>query len=118
MYAFGSYAAGMPGLRLLNVTCANCQLLCHPERDERKRRYKLLTKGGVVVQNPDGSLEALTPKQAEKRLVAMSPSNERCTRRPSLRAAPKATRKSLEPTCGKSIRPHPHDCSARYAKSY
>jgi epoxyqueuosine reductase QueG len=71
--AGGFHAVAMPGLRVLNVTCANCQLLCHPERDERKRRYKLLTKGGVVVQNPDGSLEAVTPKQAEKRLAAMSP---------------------------------------------
>jgi epoxyqueuosine reductase QueG len=69
----GFYAPAMPGLRVLNVTCANCQLLCHPERNERKRRYKLLTKGGVVVQNPDGSLEALTPEQAEERLAAMSP---------------------------------------------
>ena len=71
--AGGFHAVAMPGLRVLNVTCANCQLLCHPERDERKRRYKLLTKGGVVVQNSDGSLEAVTPKQAEKRLAAMSP---------------------------------------------
>ena len=71
--AGGFHAVAMPGLRVLNVTCANCQLLCHPERDERKRRYKLLTKGGVVVQNPDGSLEAVTRKQAEERLAAMSP---------------------------------------------
>jgi epoxyqueuosine reductase len=71
--AGGFYAPAMPGLRVLNVTCANCQLICHPERNERKRRYKLLTKGGVVVQHPDGSLEALTPKQAEAHLAAMSP---------------------------------------------
>lgn len=63
----------IPGARKLNVTCANCQLLCHPDRDERKRRYKLLIEGGVVVQNADGSLEALTPEEAEKRLAAMSP---------------------------------------------
>jgi epoxyqueuosine reductase QueG len=63
----------IPGARRLNVTCANCQLLCHPDRDERKRRYKLLTRGGVVVQNSDGTLEAVTPKRAEKRLAAMSP---------------------------------------------
>lgn len=71
--AGGFRQAAMPGSRTLNVTCANCQLLCHPERDERKRRYKLLTRGGVVVQNPDGTLEALTRKEAERRLAAMSP---------------------------------------------
>ena len=71
--AGGFYAPAIPGLRALNVTCGNCQLICHPDRSERKRRYKLLTKGGVVVQHPDGSLEALTPKQAEAHLAAMSP---------------------------------------------
>ena len=71
--AGGFRQPAMPGSRTLNVTCANCQILCHPEKDERKRRYKLLTKGGVVVQNPDGSLEVLTPKQAEERLAARSP---------------------------------------------
>ncbi len=63
----------MPGMRKLNVTCANCQLLCHPDRDERKRRYKLLTTSGVVVQNPDGSLVAMPPDEAKQRLAAMSP---------------------------------------------
>ena len=69
----GFYHPAMPGVRTLNVTCANCQLICHPERDERKRRYRLLTRGGVVVQNPDGSLEAVRPKEARERLAAMSP---------------------------------------------
>ncbi len=63
----------LPASHKLNVTCANCQLICHPERNERKRRYKLLTKGGVVVQNSDGTLEAMTPTQAERHLAAMSP---------------------------------------------
>jgi len=71
--AGGFYAPAMPGLRVLNITCCSCQLICHPDRNERKRRYKLLTRGGVVVQHPDGSLEALTPKQAEAHLAAMSP---------------------------------------------
>jgi hypothetical protein len=32
-----------------------------------------LTTSGVVVQNEDGSLEAATPEEAEKRLAAMNP---------------------------------------------
>lgn len=55
------------------LTCNNCQLVCHPDPEERKRRHQLLTEGGVVVQNPDGSLEAVTPEEAENRLAAMSP---------------------------------------------
>ncbi len=68
----GFYQPALPGLRKLNVTCGHCQLVCHPDRGERKRRYKLLTRGGVVVQAPDGTLEAVKPKQAEERLAAMS----------------------------------------------
>ncbi len=63
----------LPASAKLNVTCANCQLICHPERDERKRRYKLLTRGGVVVQSTDGTLRAVTPQEAEKHLDEMSP---------------------------------------------
>ena len=55
----------------LYSTCGNCQIVCHPDRKERKRRYKLLTEGGVVLQNPDGSLEAVTPEEAAHRLAAM-----------------------------------------------
>jgi len=54
-------------------TCANCQLVCTPDLEERQRRYQLLTNGGVIVQNPDGSLEAVSPDEAERRLASMSP---------------------------------------------
>ncbi|MFH1138172.1 MAG: epoxyqueuosine reductase [Pseudomonadota bacterium] len=56
----------------LYTTCGNCQIVCHPDKQERQRRYKLLTEGGVVVQNPDGSLEALPPEEAGRRLAAMT----------------------------------------------
>jgi epoxyqueuosine reductase QueG len=69
----GFFHPAMGSERKLNLTCGNCQLLCHPDRDERKRRYKLLTKSGVVVQHEDGSLEAVTPKAARKHLSEMSP---------------------------------------------
>ncbi|MCP4005063.1 MAG: epoxyqueuosine reductase [bacterium] len=69
----GFFHPGMGSARKLNLTCGNCQLLCHPDRDERKRRYKLLTKSGVVVQNEDGSLEAVSPARAKKHLAEMSP---------------------------------------------
>jgi epoxyqueuosine reductase QueG len=45
-------------------TCGNCQLVCHPDKEERKRRHKMLTDSGVVVQHPDGTLEAMPPEKA------------------------------------------------------
>jgi len=69
----GFYHPAMPSTRKLNLTCANCQLLCHPDREERKRRYKLVTKSGVVIQHEDGSLEAVSPTNARKHLSEMSP---------------------------------------------
>ena len=53
------------------MTCGNCQLICHPEESERKRRYKMLTESGVVLQDPDGTLRAVSPAIAEKHLSEM-----------------------------------------------
>jgi epoxyqueuosine reductase len=54
-------------------TCGNCQLVCHPDREERKRRYRMLTESGVVVQHADGTLEAMPPEQAASFISAMEP---------------------------------------------
>lgn len=56
-----------------SMTCGNCQLVCSPDKDERKRRHKALTTGGCVVQNPDGSVEAFPPEDATARVAAMTP---------------------------------------------
>ncbi len=60
----------MPGDRV-GLTCGNCQLICHPDREVRTRRYKMLVESGVIVQNPDGSLEAVNPEEGKKRIEAM-----------------------------------------------
>ncbi len=57
----------------LYLTCGNCQLVCSPDKEERKKRHKMLTKSGIVVQNPDGSLEAVSAEAARERLAAMDP---------------------------------------------
>jgi epoxyqueuosine reductase len=57
----------------LYLTCGNCQLVCTPDKEERKRRHKMLTQSGVVVQNPDGSLEAVSPDVAKEHVASMSP---------------------------------------------
>ena len=62
----------MPGDRV-ELTCGNCQLICHPDKDIRKKRYKLLTESGVIVENSDGSRAAVSPEEAKKHLAAMDP---------------------------------------------
>jgi hypothetical protein len=57
----------------LYQTCGNCQLVCHPDREERKRRYQMLRRSGVVVQHADGTLEAMHPEEAATYLSAMDP---------------------------------------------
>ena len=44
-----------------------------PDKEERKRRSKLVRESGVIVQNEDGTLETVTPEEARKRLDAMEP---------------------------------------------
>ena len=56
-----------------HMACAHCQLVCVPDKEERKRRYHLIADGGVIVQNRDGSLEAVSPQEAAERLSAMTP---------------------------------------------
>ena len=55
------------------LTCGNCQLICHPDKEERKRRYNMLKENGVIVQNEDGSLVAVTPEEAEQQMKALPP---------------------------------------------
>ncbi len=58
--------------RNLYTTCGNCSLVCSPDPEERKHRYKMLVDSGVVIQNPDGSVEAMPPDTARERLAAMN----------------------------------------------
>jgi epoxyqueuosine reductase QueG len=74
----GFHHPAMPGHRKISMTCGNCQLICHPDREERERRYGLLKRSGVVIQHTDGSLEAVAPDVAEKHLDEMSPERRAC----------------------------------------
>ena len=55
----------------VELTCGNCQLICHPDESVRKRRYKMLVESGVIIQNPDGSLKAVTPREAQEWIAKM-----------------------------------------------
>jgi epoxyqueuosine reductase QueG len=61
-----------PGNRL-EFTCGHCQFICHPDKEVRKGRYKMLMESGVVVQNPDGTLKAVSPEEAEAYLASLAP---------------------------------------------
>lgn len=59
--------------RKIYYVCSNCQFVCTPDKEERKRRSKLVRDSGVIVQNEDGTLEAVTHEEARRRLDAMPP---------------------------------------------
>lgn len=73
----GGYAHSlMPGGKI-HQTCGNCQIICHPDKNVRKERFKLLQEGGVVVQHPDGTLEAMAPEEAARFVAGMPPEQRR-----------------------------------------
>lgn len=49
----------------LYLTCGNCQLLCWPNPEDRKGNLRILTSTGAVIQKPDGSLQRVSPQEAE-----------------------------------------------------
>ena len=69
---YGLYHALVPG-NLLEFTCGHCQFICHPDKAVRQARYKMLINSGVVIQDPDGTLRAVSPQEAEKHLSTMTP---------------------------------------------
>ncbi len=69
---YGFYHALAPG-SLLEFTCGHCQFVCHPDKQVRQERYKMIINSGVVIQEPDGTLRAVRPEEAEKHLARMSP---------------------------------------------
>ena len=68
----GFYHPLLPGNKG-QMTCGHCQLICHPDKDVRTMRFKMLTEAGVVIQLEDGSLKAVSPEEAREHLSAMSP---------------------------------------------
>ncbi len=63
----------MPGTKLW-LTCGNCQLICHPDKAVRKERYDMLQQSGVVIQEQNGSLRAVSPQESDAHVAAMDPS--------------------------------------------
>ncbi len=49
----------------VQLTCGTCMLVCTPDDEERARRLKTLQQSGVAIQHPDGTVEAMSPQQAQ-----------------------------------------------------
>jgi hypothetical protein len=71
--AGGYHHSLMPGTKLW-LTCGNCQLICHPDKAVRQERYDMLRKSGVVIQEQDGSLTAVSAQEAAAHFTAMDAS--------------------------------------------
>jgi epoxyqueuosine reductase QueG len=56
----------------MQYSCCNCQFVCDPDLEVRKRRLELLRNSGVVIEEEDGRKHAVTPEEAEEFLSAMS----------------------------------------------
>jgi epoxyqueuosine reductase QueG len=63
----GIFIAGIPGHRL-EYTCSNCHFICHPDKEVRKERYRMLKESGVVIQEPEGARRAVSPEEAKEYL--------------------------------------------------
>lgn len=66
------YNSVKPGFKT-EYTCSFCQLVCHPDPKIRKDRCRMVVDSGVIVQNEDGSREAVSPGEAKRRLSLMPP---------------------------------------------
>jgi len=60
-------------IRDVTLTCGNCMHVCHPDKAERERRVQLLQKGGVIIQQEDGSLQSVSAEAARAHVAAMAP---------------------------------------------
>ncbi len=60
----------VPGNRL-DLTCAHCQFICHPDKAVRTRRHNMLIKSGVAIQEKNGKIRCVSPEEARLHLAAM-----------------------------------------------
>ena len=56
---------------MMEYPCFNCQIVCHPEKEIRTARYKMLIESGVVIQEPDGTRRVVSPEEAKEYLNSM-----------------------------------------------
>lgn len=50
----------------MEYTCSNCHFVCHPVSGFPDFFVRMLTESGVVIQEPDGTLRAVSPEEAKE----------------------------------------------------
>ena len=66
----GFYHFLMSG-NVIELTCCFCHLVCHPDKEERKRRLRLIRNSGVIIQERDGVRRAVKPEEADQWLKSL-----------------------------------------------
>jgi len=64
------YHPGVPEHKM-QYTFSMCQLICHPNKDVRNHRYKLLRTSEVIVEDESGNRKRVSPNEAEKIIAKM-----------------------------------------------
>jgi hypothetical protein len=59
-----------PGINI-RLTCGFCQNICWGDPKETAENYRILTESGCIIQNVDGSIVVLPPKEAEQHFESL-----------------------------------------------
>lgn len=49
----------------MEYTCSNCHFVCHPDKEIRAARYKMLLEGGVIIEDVNGERRAVSPQEGQ-----------------------------------------------------
>ena len=73
----GYQPASYGGKSNIQLTCANCQLVCAGNPKETAQRYKILVNSGCVIQREEGNLEVFPPDKATEEFERMPIKHQR-----------------------------------------
>jgi len=73
----GYQPASYGGKSNIQLTCANCQLVCAGNPKETAQRYKILVNPGCVIQREEGNLEVFPPDKATEEFERMPIKHQR-----------------------------------------
>ena len=73
----GYQPASYGGKSNIQLTCANCQLVCAGNPKETAQRYKILVNSGCVIQREEGNLEVFPPDKATEEFEKMPIKHQR-----------------------------------------
>ncbi|MBN2707133.1 MAG: epoxyqueuosine reductase [Deltaproteobacteria bacterium] len=66
----GFFICLIDGARM-EYTCSNCHFVCHPDKQVRLARYRMLVEGGVIIEDAEGNRRAVSPEEAQAYIAAL-----------------------------------------------